>query len=146
MVFRAKVHATFLSFFFSSRRRHTRCSRDWSSDVCSSDLASHGESFRTAEEVLRLPKFRCISGIDKLDGGIFPGNCDPRVDALNKLFDDWLRIRGIAGPFGLDIAAVMHEPREAISFDELGSKNFRQASLCGRRHKSIWNKIGRAHV
>src|SRR2546429_6968912 len=25
---------------FSSRRRHTRCSRDWSSDVCSSDLAS----------------------------------------------------------------------------------------------------------
>src|SRR2546429_7047133 len=27
-----------LCFFFSSRRRHTRCSRDWSSDVCSSDL------------------------------------------------------------------------------------------------------------
>src|SRR2546422_7844477 len=26
------------AFFFSSRRRHTRCSRDWSSDVCSSDL------------------------------------------------------------------------------------------------------------
>src|SRR5687768_11764587 len=25
-------------FFFSSRRRHTSCSRDWSSDVCSSDL------------------------------------------------------------------------------------------------------------
>src|SRR5205809_6208386 len=31
-------------FFFSSRRRHTRCSRDWNSDVCSSDLpvAAHG--------------------------------------------------------------------------------------------------------
>src|SRR2546429_4775023 len=29
-----------LFFFFSSRRRHTRCSRDWSSDVCSSDLFS----------------------------------------------------------------------------------------------------------
>src|SRR5205809_5256917 len=28
-------------FFFSSRRRHTRCSRDWSSDVCSSDLEPH---------------------------------------------------------------------------------------------------------
>src|SRR5258705_6625371 len=26
-------------FFFSSRRRHTRCLSDWSSDVCSSDLA-----------------------------------------------------------------------------------------------------------
>src|SRR3989442_13177333 len=28
-------------FFFSSRRRHTRCGRDWSSDVCSSDLAGY---------------------------------------------------------------------------------------------------------
>src|SRR5437899_6405258 len=28
------------SFFFSSRRRHTRCLSDWSSDVCSSDLRS----------------------------------------------------------------------------------------------------------
>src|SRR2546422_3254867 len=28
----------YIFFFFSSRRRHTRCSRDWSSDVCSSDL------------------------------------------------------------------------------------------------------------
>src|SRR5207245_7820114 len=27
------------TFFFSSRRRHTRCYRDWSSDVCSSDLS-----------------------------------------------------------------------------------------------------------
>src|SRR5215813_14509522 len=27
-------------FFFSSRRRHTRCGRDWSSDVCSSDLGA----------------------------------------------------------------------------------------------------------
>src|SRR6266513_6415255 len=29
-----------LFFFFSSRRRHTRSKRDWSSDVCSSDLGS----------------------------------------------------------------------------------------------------------
>src|SRR2546422_11261772 len=33
-----KMHFSSFSFFFSSRRRHTRCSRDWSSDVCSSDL------------------------------------------------------------------------------------------------------------
>src|SRR5262245_63491269 len=31
---------SFLLFFFSSRRRHTRCLSDWSSDVCSSDLAA----------------------------------------------------------------------------------------------------------
>src|SRR5256884_5650795 len=34
-----RVLLRFLSFF-SSRRRHTRCSREWSSDVCSSDLFS----------------------------------------------------------------------------------------------------------
>src|SRR6266576_4554093 len=31
----------FFFFFFSSRRRHTRSLRDWSSDVCSSDLGGH---------------------------------------------------------------------------------------------------------
>src|SRR5262245_63632577 len=34
-----------LFFFFSSRRRHTRCLSDWSSDVCSSDLKFAGGSF-----------------------------------------------------------------------------------------------------
>src|SRR5690554_7028641 len=33
-------------FFFSSRRRHTRCGRDWSSDVCSSDLAVFKSKFQ----------------------------------------------------------------------------------------------------
>src|SRR5690606_40792384 len=33
-------------FFFSSRRRHTRFSRDWSSDVCSSDLGPRGKGVR----------------------------------------------------------------------------------------------------
>src|SRR2546421_7381081 len=32
------VTVLFFFFFFSSRRRHTRSDRDWSSDVCSSDL------------------------------------------------------------------------------------------------------------
>src|SRR5438045_4784339 len=31
-------------FFFSSRRRHTRCLSDWSSDVCSSDLGADGRA------------------------------------------------------------------------------------------------------
>src|SRR5947199_43182 len=39
---------SFLFFFFSSRRRHTRCLSDWSSDVCSSDLSVKA----------RLPQFR----------------------------------------------------------------------------------------
>src|SRR5437868_14445266 len=34
----------FFVFFFSSRRRHTRSKRDWSSDVCSSDLSLRKDS------------------------------------------------------------------------------------------------------
>src|SRR5688500_19915861 len=41
-----------LNFFFSSRRRHTRLQGDWSSDVCSSDLA--GGQVRLAVEADRL--------------------------------------------------------------------------------------------
>src|SRR5690606_40545486 len=38
-------------FFFSSRRRHTRFSRDWSSDVCSSDLLNiEGDRLEVMEE------------------------------------------------------------------------------------------------
>src|SRR2546422_6159028 len=39
----------YLFFFFSSRRRHTRCSRDWSSDVCSSDLVATQTGLRLSE-------------------------------------------------------------------------------------------------
>src|SRR5690625_2918225 len=40
-------------FFFSSRRRHTRWPRDWSSDVCSSDLIREG---LTAIISIRIPE------------------------------------------------------------------------------------------
>src|SRR5436305_13732376 len=38
MAARAEMSCVSMVFFFSSRRRHTSCGRDWSSDVCSSDL------------------------------------------------------------------------------------------------------------
>src|SRR5688500_19282864 len=45
------------SFFFSSRRRHTRLQGDWSSDVCSSDLEC---VIRQPEEVVRLDHLECL--------------------------------------------------------------------------------------
>src|SRR3712207_5636011 len=44
----------FVFFFFSSRRRHTRYWRDWSSDVCSSDLEE--ENRRAAREAAKGKK------------------------------------------------------------------------------------------
>src|SRR5204862_1523701 len=47
-------------FFFSSRRRHTRSLRDWSSDVCSSDLTGP-------------TSWLCLSSISNGDGGMHVG-------------------------------------------------------------------------
>src|SRR3712207_71986 len=41
-------------FFFSSRRRHTRYWRDWSSDVCSSDLEVGKENFNKTGSNINL--------------------------------------------------------------------------------------------
>src|SRR3712207_1597880 len=45
-------------FFFSSRRRHTRYWRDWSSDVCSSDLKAEGKAIPLFLETLLTPSRR----------------------------------------------------------------------------------------
>src|SRR2546426_8965127 len=45
------VNIAVVCFFFSSRRRHTRLQGDWSSDVCSYDLAA-----RPPSDVPRLPR------------------------------------------------------------------------------------------
>src|SRR5699024_10911018 len=51
----------FMIFFFSSRRRHTRSKRDWSSDVCSSDLINHRFHlfFVMRNILIGIPNFRC---------------------------------------------------------------------------------------
>src|SRR5699024_11723717 len=56
---RSHVHRSLFNFFFSSRRRHTRSKRDWSSDVCSSDLGCTKTPFEMMElscEALELTR------------------------------------------------------------------------------------------
>src|SRR5690606_39362779 len=62
-------------FFFSSRRRHTRFSRDWSSDVCSSDLAVLAEAYR---ERLLSPQRAALA--DRLRAGVASGELRPDLD------------------------------------------------------------------
>src|SRR5690606_17177571 len=61
----------FLMFFFSSRRRHTRFSRDWSSDVCSSDLVGRGEMLGVIgpNGAGKTTLFNLVSGIHRPTSG-----------------------------------------------------------------------------
>src|SRR5690606_40706967 len=74
------------SFFFSSRRRHTRFSRDWSSDVCSSDLdlsdfapTAVAKSLRSAE--LRVSSLSLSALPPITTGEIGRASCRERVES-----------------------------------------------------------------
>src|SRR5207245_5304034 len=79
-------------FFFSSRRRHTRCYRDWSSDVCSSDLVSLASvnSFRDIPKhpflaPTLVPNTVSVRSIPRHTPNrvqrLLPGGCNPGVIA-----------------------------------------------------------------
>src|SRR2546429_598640 len=64
-------------FFFSSRRRHTRCSRDWSSDVCSSDLFANE---LTTADLTAVSLFQATLPVP---GRVIPN--DPAVERANLM-------------------------------------------------------------
>src|SRR5690606_39369846 len=66
-------------FFFSSRRRHTRFSRDWSSDVCSSDLGilEHADAVQARQLAAHgFDVLRMAGGLDDREAGLGVGG-DP---------------------------------------------------------------------
>src|SRR3989442_2181243 len=69
-------------FFFSSRRRHTRCGRDWSSDVCSSDLERVATEDEIKGAILTGAGSKAfVAGTDIGDLGK-QGPCDGKAGAL----------------------------------------------------------------
>src|SRR2546428_12157919 len=85
-------------FFFSSRRRHTRSDRDWSSDVCSSDLFSPGREQGQGEkgpggrdegEVQLLLEFKVDDIVDWLWEAMKLPNLKARVGPSEET--DWTR-------------------------------------------------------
>src|SRR2546422_9657898 len=79
-------------FFFSSRRRHTRCSRDWSSDVCSSDLGADDERVEGVARVEAVGRPAARPGRQWRGGGggrgllprFLPDDRDPRLAAEDR--------------------------------------------------------------
>src|SRR5690606_41197738 len=75
-----------LFFFFSSRRRHTRFSRDWSSDVCSSDLPAQVQAYEPSPQMMD----RWSSGLRAADG-----DRDNVISILDVIGEDWWTGEGV---------------------------------------------------
>src|SRR2546421_4594587 len=73
----------FLFFFFSSRRRHTRSDRDWSSDVCSSDL---GRSKVARVVFLPVGPTKCQYSVHQVRERAFKVVVNPRAQFGERLW------------------------------------------------------------
>src|SRR6266511_5383962 len=69
-------------FFFSSRRRHTRFSRDWSSDVCSSDLATGWPATRMLLCGVQPEAARAFQHLKIGQLGALPRRCETLDDVI----------------------------------------------------------------
>src|SRR6266513_5522715 len=150
-------------FFFSSRRRHTRSKRDWSSDVCSSDLREHGydecmaqqafEVFLTARNELQpfadvapaLARLRQRYRLASLSNG----NADLARIGLDQAFTVSLNARqiGAAKPHRRCFERLAHElglaPREILHIGDDPLLDVEGARAAG--FVSAWmNRRGRA--
>src|SRR5687768_6550756 len=80
-------------FFFSSRRRHTRCSRDWSSDVCSSDLRmSAVEEFRLSTDRLDQQRGLLTAIVNSLPDPIVIINAEHDIVVQNRRAEHLLSV------------------------------------------------------
>src|SRR3989337_78949 len=114
------LHRVF--FFFSSRRRQTRCYRDWSSDVCSSDLAQPPveECRRKIFERYGLSDdMKLFVGVERMD---YTKGIVDRFQAIEELFTnhpEWigrLVFLQIAAPSRGTLPAYQHLHQECVDF------------------------------
>src|SRR5215813_15658941 len=114
------MYCYFFFFFFSSRRRHTRCGRDWSSDVCSSDLEKYALRAREMAPLnARFVPFSAqtrMSGID-VDGVSIRKGAVDAIIALAEGGSTGPLWRGAAGgaQAALRVAPVSDAVRQVTS-------------------------------
>src|SRR5256884_6049711 len=140
-------------FFFSSRRRHTRCSRDWSSDVCSSDLI-----FSDLAETIEIGQYQV--------GALVPGGA-PREANRKHLrvqmetgfcanhFEQFMLGDEMGGPHvfgrqteGTSQTEIVLAPSWDVAVEELSKRGASpRARMDAIRDRfDGYLKIGRAHV
>src|SRR6266480_7394032 len=100
-------------FFFSSRRRHTRLTCDWSSDVCSSDLPLDGARDRLQAEHRELMK----TGVSSVGWAVLDQVVDDYEPVAAGIEDDIEEVeRSIFGGGGESTERIYFLKREVIEF------------------------------
>src|SRR5207247_1044809 len=99
-------------FFFSSRRRHTRSTRDWSSDVCSSDLADGDAAFEHGVQPSHPPAIPRVQ--DVVHPALDVRNGGKRASALARML-----LRGQGAAVACAIANQRHVRVQEPGADEL---------------------------
>src|SRR5690606_18168574 len=135
-----------LFVFFSSRRRHTRFSRDWSSDVCSSDLGSRTSpppaQFEYAEDVAGASA--AVAGEDAATISLRMGNGRPAWT-----WDDgsgtWLRSESGADAVSMD-GTRLSAVNVVILSVEARSSGFRAQGGASVPTLRLAGERGRAYV
>ena len=103
-------------FFFSSRRRHTRLVRDWSSDVCSSDLASpNSEGWLNFEEAIN-PLY--VDSLLELKEKVLSRALGDSVERLNE--NEWRKVKNIFGSY-----QTWFENKQGAKVEKLGQDQLR---------------------
>src|SRR5256884_5442846 len=115
-------------FFFSSRRRHTRCSRDWSSDVCSSDLITALNTF-----LFKAVRFRALQDAPHAFGSTY-------AEEAQLTDSDWIkRVERWNGESGAGFSRWIGILR-AASLAHFSMKMIRRvpiSSPCGRLQRIV---------
>src|SRR5256885_11370320 len=89
-VMRTQSHIRCCLFFFSSRRRHTRLQGDWSSDVCSSDLASKPAKSKSVKFLSAITAPEPGSGTRNVSRGYLALFATVMIWSLPSLFQFYL--------------------------------------------------------
>src|SRR3712207_7137923 len=129
---------SYVFFFFSSRRRHTRYWREWSSDVCSSDLGAvrRGESVAVfgcggvgdaAIAGARLAGATTIVAVDVEDRKLeWAREFGATHTVDSRATDPVEAVRALTGGFGVDVAI------DAVGRPEVFQQAFYARDLAGR--------------